>query len=294
MDSRLVVLQSIGQLGNRLTHFAHLIAFATSEGVRVLNPSFSIYSEFFRGTRNNLFCSYPARHSRIFGKASQRTLYYFMRAAALAGLTHRNRRWTTVNLHWTAGDYDLGRLAFRQLMHQYTTIFFTGSYRHRCFECLEKAAPDIRKYFQLVPRLQERVANHMAPIKKSADIVIGLHVRQGDNFTDVVRRDAFSSQEYAAVARRMMGCFPGKTVQFMMCSNVEQPREVYSGLNISQGPGDFVSDMYSLAECDYIIGPGQSSFTAWASFMGQKPFYPLFNPKADFGLAEFEVCQRLG
>jgi hypothetical protein len=294
MHSRLVVLQSIGQLGNRLTHFAHLIAFAASEGIRVFNPSFSIYSEFFQGTRDNLLCSYPARHGRSFGKASQRTLYYILRAAALAGVTHINKRWITVNLHWTAGDYDLERPAFRQLTDQYNTVFLTGSYRHRCFGGLERAAPDIREYFQLVPRLQSRVTKHMAPIKNRADIVVGLHVRQGDNFTDVVRRDAFSSEEYAEVARRINTCFPGKTVHFMMCSNVEQPREVYKGLNISHGPGDFVSDMYSLAECDYIIGPGQSSFTAWASFMGQKPFYPLFNPKAEFGLEDFKVCQRLG
>ena len=36
------------------------------------------------------------------------------------------------------------------------------------------------------------------------------------------------------------------------------------------GPGTEIGDLYSLAACDYIIGP-PSTYTQWASFYGQVP-----------------------
>ena len=51
--------------------------------------------------------------------------------------------------------------------------------------------------------------------------------------------------------------------------------------------------MYSLAECDYICGAGESSFSGWASLMGRKPRYGLFDPDKKITLDDFVVCKGL-
>ena len=40
------------------------------------------------------------------------------------------------------------------------------------------------------------------------------------------------------------------------------------------GPGVAVLEMYALARCDLIVGP-PSSFSGWASFMGNRPIFYL-------------------
>ncbi|MCW3058345.1 MAG: hypothetical protein JWQ02_166, partial [Capsulimonas sp.] len=51
--------------------------------------------------------------------------------------------------------------------------------------------------------------------------------------------------------------------------------------------------MYSLSECDYILGP-PSTFTAWASFYGQKPLYKILEPEAAVSLDDFYVRESVG
>ena len=81
--------------------------------------------------------------------------------------------------------------------------------------------------------------------------------------------------------------FPQQRVVFLVCSNQKQDEKLFDGLKVFRGPGPFIEDMYILAECDYIVGAGQSSFTRWASLMGQKPLYPLLQPDRTISLADF-------
>lgn len=48
-----------------------------------------------------------------------------------------------------------------------------------------------------------------------------------------------------------------------------------------------IEDMYSLAECDYIIGP-PSTYTMWASFYGEVPLYMVDNPSLKPVLSDFK------
>ena len=44
--------------------------------------------------------------------------------------------------------------------------------------------------------------------------------------------------------------------------------------------------MYALAECDYVVGQ-PSSYTMWASFYGDKPFYTIRNANKTINLKDF-------
>jgi hypothetical protein len=291
MPSTIIVPQSIGQIGNRLEQFSHLIALHAETGCRILNPSFSLYSEFFEGTCDDALCRYPASHSGHPNKRTQRLLYWLIRLAMGGRLLCTIPKSVWIDIHWSAGAYDLGNPQFRRFTEKYRWIFLTGHWKHRHWSAYEKSLPQIREHFRLIPALKTKVDKYIARIRDACDVLVGLHVRQGDNFTDPVRRDAFSSEEHAHVARHIAKLFPGKRLAFLLCTNTPQPRELYSGLRVFDGPGDFILDMYSLAECDYIAGAGQSSFSGWASLMGEKPRYRIFDPGKQVELNDFSVCR---
>jgi hypothetical protein len=63
----------------------------------------------------------------------------------------------------------------------------------------------------------------------------------------------------------------------------------YNGFDIVIGPGDPAEDLFSLAACDYIMGPS-STFTIWASFYGDVPLFMIKDPLIALCLDGFSVC----
>lgn len=289
----IVVVQSIGQIGNRLEQFSHLIAFARDHQVEAADPAFSLYSEFFEQTYRDLLCRYPSNSAPWVRKPLQRFCYYILRLGAASRLLKLVPDSTWIDHHWNEGEYDLSNPRFVEAARTKKFVFLTSTWLHRYWTNYEAHLEATREHFQLVPLLRESIASHFAAVRRAADIVVGVHIRQGDNATDPVRRDAFSSAQYAEVMRKIALLFPGKNVVFLVCSNEPQPGSAFSGLTVFRGPGSFIEDMYILAECDYIVGAGQSSFSGWASLMGQKPRYGLFDPEREITLADFVVCKGL-
>ena len=288
------VAQSIGQLGNRLVQFAHLIAFSEKTGCRIYNPSFYLYSKYFKGTSGSLCCKYPRTNSQNSSSLTQKMIYYLLRVIGGLGLPKIFSNFEYLDIHWTAGDYDLGNPHFLEIVRKKRGVFLLGSYKHRFFQGFAETGDQIRDFFRLVPEIEDRVERHMLNVRKSVDIVVGLHIRQGDNFTDPGRCDAFSSQEYAFLAEEAQNLFGEQNVAFLICSNAKQNPDFFKNLNVFHGPGDFVEDMYSLAKCDYLIGPGESSFSEWASFIGGKPRYAVKNPLKKMELSDFKIVKVVG
>lgn len=293
MACKICVLQSIGQIGNRLEQFAHLIAFSKETGTEIINPSFSRYAKYFSGTHDDYLGRFPAVHSGKTKTTTQIAIYYFLRALLASGTVKFFPKSICVNVHWSSSSYDLGNPQFRRFTTEYGWIFLSGHWKHRHWSAFEQSIPEIREHFSLVPELRGKVDTFVRSIRESCDILVGLHVRQGDNFTDPVRRDAFSSESYSRLAHKIVSLFPGRRVAFLLCSNQSQPAELYQGLVVKNGLGDFILDMYSLAECNFIVGAGQSSFSGWASLMGQKPRYALFDPEKPVSVEDFKVCRGL-
>jgi|GEM_PF-6440786 len=56
MTALLVIPAPIGQLGNRLVHFAHLRAFAIEKNLPLVHTAFIPYADMFIASQNSLFC----------------------------------------------------------------------------------------------------------------------------------------------------------------------------------------------------------------------------------------------
>lgn len=289
----IVVVQSVGQIGNRLEQFSHLIAFARDYGVKIVDPAFSLYAESFEHTHHDLLCRYPSQSAPWVTKSLQRICYYGIRLCAALRLLSFVRNSVWVEQHWTAEEYDLGNPHFVELARTKKFVFLTGTWMHRYWKNYEAHLDATREHFRLTPELSSKVERHFAPIRKAGDVVVGVHIRQGDNFTDPIRRDCFATDAYIGVMRKIKTLFPERRVVFLVCSNEKQAESMFEGLTVFRGPGSFIEDMFILAKCDYIVGAGQSSFSGWASLVGGKPRYGLFDPAKEISLSDFVVCKGL-
>lgn len=118
-------------------------------------------------------------------------------------------------------------------------------------------------------------------------ITIGVHVRRGDYKDYLGGKYYFPDEVYNRIMNIIRKLFSGnKKIRFLICSN--EPLEILHNNSDSfsiQG-ADGITDLYALSKCDYIIGP-PSSYSQWASFIGDVPLCPLLDSNMDISMDSF-------
>jgi len=275
----LIVAFRTGRLGNRLVLFANIIGFAAEHGYRVVNPAFHAYAHLFENTRQDIYCRYPVARRRsvldvIPGIApairKTRILYQFLRLAS-----QTNDRFPL-----------LGRRVFtlREIPRQTilldapevqsrmagAKIVFVHGWRIRAPECVRRQAPAIREYFRPIAEYERASREAVERLRQQAEIVVGVHIRLGDNWKWRGGQYYFPVSRYVTWMQELAGQFPGRRVAFLICSDEPRHPQEFPGLTVGFGPGSQVGDLYALAGCDWIFGP-ISTFSQWAAFYGNKP-----------------------
>ena len=179
----------------------------------------------------------------------------------------------------------LNKNPFRQLAREKKVIFLYG-WAYRDYAAFDKHAATIRKFFQPAVPVQQNVEALLARCRAKGDIVIGVHIRRGDYKEHREGRFYYEPCQYADLMRTTVALLPGQKVHFLICSNETVDVEAFQEFDFSLGNNHIAEDLYSFAKCDYILGP-PSTYTMWASFMGQVPLYQIFNPRATFLLSDF-------
>jgi hypothetical protein len=133
----------------------------------------------------------------------------------------------------------------------------------------------------------ERAAAAVVAARANGNIVVGVHRRRGDYAGWHGGRYLYTDAEYAATMRGVAELL-GPGVGFMICSNEDWEADSFGDLQVAPGPGHPVQDLEALAQCDFIIGP-PSTFSAWASFMGEVPRYQIADPHSQPTRADFVV-----
>lgn len=288
-----------GRLANRLILFANFIALAEEQGHRVINYTFHSYSGLFEATRNNLHCAYPV----------PRRISWLDRIPGLGAVLRRSRffyhltRYASV-LNGRLPIFGEKVLTLFQLKEHFITpldgsevqekirparIVFVYGWRFRAPDLVRKHADKIRAYFR--PRAEFQTASRAAvePLRRDADVVIGVHVRHGDYRGWKNGRYFYPVERYATWMRDLAAQFPGRRVSFLVCSDERRRAEEFPGLTVGFGTPSPVSDVFALSLCDYILGP-KSTFSQWASFYGGKPLLHLLDVNDSVRLENFRVC----
>lgn len=258
-----------GQLGNRLAYLRAYLAFALEYDVTLLNLAFVEYSRYFT-------CS---SHSMI-------TLPQVLSAPL--------RYLLMLCLRLTADRETLFRLPVVTPNHQGTIDFTDPAIVTACaethviisdgwpiinFSLLKKYDDQVKRIFTPVDKILAEVSRFIQQARTGCELLIGIHIRQGDYLTWNNGRYFFHTDEYVDIMAKLQQIHDKRRVRFVVASNEQQNWDLFAGFDYIQAPGSTVVDMYVLAECDEIYGP-QSSFSGWASFYGNVPLCWITTPKS--------------
>lgn len=124
-------------------------------------------------------------------------------------------------------------------------------------------------------------------LRQNYEIVIGIHVRRGDYKEWQNGKFYYEVSEYMDFIRKLNDNTSRKVCFYISATN----RAELSGLSDNEffnNNNSVVDDLYGLSLCDYIAGP-PSSFSRFASFLGQVPLYTIKNISNIPDLKDFQV-----
>ena len=287
-----------GRLANRLIIFANFVALAEEQGHRLINFTFHSYSELFEGTHENIYCRYPRPRRRSWmdvvpGVAAAlrktRIPYHITRYTALLNERCPVFGNKVVTLHEFPGpNYTLLEGPEYQEKISPARIVFVYGWRLRSPGLIKKHGDKIRAYFRPIQKFETASRNAIDPLRRAADVVIGVHIRHGDYRGWKGGKYFFPAARYAGCMRELAEQFPGRKVAFFVCSDEPRSADEFPGLTVGFGTDSPVSDVYALARCDYILGP-KSTFSQWASFYGEKPLLHVHGTGEPAKLEDFRV-----
>lgn len=295
----LVIAGKGNQLANRLFVYAHAMGWSIEHGATLLNPMFGDFAEYFEGCRADLLCRYPSTSSLLPNSARGRKI----REQAFLQIVRVFRKINTLGVHIfpvvssgyvstlesADGEIHLDRAEFLEIARRHRLLFLEGPL-FRDFADTARHIETIRTYFTPIASVRQNVARHMAMVREDSPVVVGVHVRRGDYRTFVGGKFYYEHQQYSAVMHQVVGLFDDRPVRFVLCSNEPVDPTAYRALDTRGGPGHPIEDLYTLASCDYIIGP-PSTFSAWGSFYGNVPIRFIDDPMRVPVLTDFNVVR---
>jgi Glycosyl transferase family 11 len=281
----LIISAKSGQLGNRLLMFANFIAFAIENKFTVLNPAFEEYAEFFSSTSKDLLCSYPKTFLSIPGNNFLRKYYYILNKY-LAGNSKANKLIINRKKTFNWSNYPILKDLKPGSLNFFQGWLFRDGWFVDDLPILRKHREEICTYFQPLDKYKINIDQLISNIRSQSEIIVGVHIRHGDYQQHQHGLYFYSVDEYLKVMQLVKEIFADKKITFLICSNEQQDESNFHNFSYVYGNNHLVEDMYSLAKCDYIIGP-PSSYTMWASFYGNKPLYMIRDLNKELTIQDF-------
>lgn len=287
-----------GQLGNRLTMHAHLLASCLEKGYKFLNPTLAEYGDFYLGTRGRLLIQEATSlRSNSVPNWQNRIAYLCVRALYQLTKISRLLPWFPIQSgKATRNPSGKGLLEFlEELESKGGRIAFVSTWKIRNYELCAKHAEAIRRIFMPIPELKQNVDDRLKGLRSRVDLVLGVHIRHGDYRKHESGGLFFAPKDYRRWMEEFATHCPGRKVGFAICSDAKQRAKDFLGLEFVFGPGNdevseygnrrkdpitsvSIEDNYMLSQCDYIFGT-VSTFCSWAAFWGNKPLLQVRSQK---------------
>jgi hypothetical protein len=292
------------QLGNRLTLFSHFIAFAERSQIFIVYPAFDEYSTFFEGTINNPFCQYPLKLS--FPNASKfhsnyifitKLIYYKLNVPNLSKffplvrdirLQNLDERLFVVDDCLSKNNCNIHKT---KLLREFGVNFFEG-WRFRDFESVTQYFNKIREFFKPTFIYTQQVNHFINKERNQNNLLIGFHIRLGD-YKQQAPQWYYSLEFYKNLVQHITLLFKPINIKIIIASNEDLYDHFSDIYNVSFCPKDIIVDLYILSQCDYIIG-APSTYSEWAAFYGQKPYYRLLSEGSFPQINDFQIIDAIG
>lgn len=159
---------------------------------------------------------------------------------------------------------------------------------------------DLSSSMQYYPKVKEEIVRIFTPNKditepidrlfscerQQGTTIIGVHFRKGDYKDYLGGKYYFDDVVFKHYMNQMKSILPNSV--FFIASNEMVSSSFYEEYSVLSSPvTNAPGDMYALQRCDYIMGP-PSTFSGWASLMGNVPLYYIKERNRTITLADFK------
>ena len=264
----IIVANAAGQLCNRILLLAHTYASGLKTGQRVHCLYWGDLKDEFENINSNssiILLGWSKRHYQIQEKIE----------AKIYGVDFRKRKAEKQNLK-------------REKIYRSHGIHVVDSWYYRDYEALFEFQDVIRSIFKPKERYEVEVEHFISSLIKDDRVLVAIHIRRGDYRTWREGKYYYSDGEY----KNWMECLAvdsERRIQFVLFSNEQLNLGYFSSelYDVCTGLGQAITDLYSMARCDYIIGP-PSTYSWWAAFYGKKPYLTLFDKNQSIKFFDFK------
>ena len=292
-----IITNKSGRLGNRLFHFANFIASSMAHGYRLINPCFDEYASLFDATEMNLFGSYPISirwtpswfTDRLIARTFDTFSYIFPSRFYPIGtiVLHNIHQFDREGRDFNLNDPGFLSIASSQMV-------FVSGWRYRDQVNFSKYADKIKTFFTPKEPLQQKISSRISICREQGDVLIGIHIRRDDYRSFYKGAWYYSLEVYLQkmISFKNLMEEQGKKCVFLVCSSEPIESGYFKDMIVHYQRDIPVIDLYTLAGCDYLIGP-PSTFSLWASFYGAVPLMMLHTDDIPVELYRFAVCTSL-
>ncbi len=264
-----VIVGKYGRLANRLWTYANVVAFAAERGIKVLNPAFRDFEDGFSFSKEALREKYTFNISGSFGVKQYLNIFFEL----LYRVNLRTHLFPIIELG-EGGRLLLDNCETDEYFRKaFSPVFLSGFY-FCAPESMERQAEVIRSFFTPNKSTMLHIRGLINDVREQSDIIVGIHMRQGDYKTFCDGIMYYSTQEYYDIMKYLEGQSDRRKIGFVVCSDEKQDMNMFKDINVTLSQGTAIEDLYTLSLCDYILGPN-SSYSQWASWWGEVPLHIL-------------------
>jgi hypothetical protein len=289
MPGPVFIVRNYGDMCNTLHTFINSAALAAEHQRVLVNLIFQPFAEYFAGTAQSPVACFPA-DARFVPEALVRTLGTEPLRRLLFSAKWRRRLFPLLFAVEAPDEFEVHPdFPPLQQLGQDDRAVVLNAWNIHLPALVERHANALRVFFSLAPAWQRQLDDWWSTEPRPATLV-GVHLRRS-GFDYGPGGHYYRPDEYYVARMREMTAALGPDTAFLLCSDSEINMKNYAGWPVRRGPGHRILDLYSLARCDWIIGPF-STFSAWASWFGKVPRIQLQDDQslqlADFRVHRFE------
>lgn len=258
-----IIFDNGGQTCNKFWSYIPILynSIKSKQKMYIVGPILEL--EDYPYLKNNKHLSFPFYNRWLIKKFKSKYLFFLSRI-------FRNKYWDIVTP-----------------LCKYFNIF-EDAWKNIDSEIPETDLNQIKSIFFPKKKIQEDVMKDLLPYRQNGNIIVGIHIRRGDYKQWHSGKYYYEFREYAECCHAIQLYFKQK-ITFLLCSNEKIEYEAFEGIRVIKlSQSSSTHDLFALACCDYIIGP-PSTFSTWASFMGNKPISFIFSTK-DY-LPDFHIVK---
>lgn len=292
VKKRIVILKhNGGRLGNQLLLLCSVYAFCLENKYEFVNYSFYNYWKYFEFKNNDWFIKILGILGRLnFYKAHSTHLiiyhlytflaniYIFFNKGSVIHTLPSDATFLPPSSSNSRANQDL---VIRLVESKKRTIYLAG-WTFRNPVGIRKYHQEIRQFLRPRKEILQRILKVITPLRRQYKNIIGVHIRQGDYKVWQGGKYYFSQLEVASILETFLlkKKLSRKQSVFLICSDGYVDQSIFHNLNVKIGPGSLIEDLFSLSECDLVIG-SNSTFGRFAAYYGNRALY-FFDRKKKF------------